>query len=160
MNDQGSRAGGLGLVMFSGGYDRVHYALAMAAAAAASGRQVSILITGRALLALGAESQSESKPGHSYGWHDLDAADDGQSPADRDGSLASRGVATFEELLAACAALDVSITVCEMGLRALDWPVSASRLDGMARLRDDIPTTLGGIVGFLGAVGDGALLFI
>ncbi len=153
MDDKGGRAGGLGLVMFSGGYDRVHYALAMAAAAAASGRRVSILITGRALLALGAESQSESESGPPYGWHGLDAADDGRSPADRDGCLASRGVATFEELLAACVALDVSVTVCEMGLRALDWPATT-------RLRNDVPTTLGGIVGFLAAVGDGALLFV
>jgi peroxiredoxin family protein len=139
---------GLGLVLFSGGYDRVHYALAMAAAAAASGRRVSLLVTGRALPALLPGAGPDAA-----GWHGLDAADDGSSPRERDRSFEDRGVATFEELLTSCGALGITVIVCEMGLRALN-------LAADTRLRDDVPATLGGIVGFLGTVGGGSLLFI
>ncbi len=139
---------GFGLVIFSGGYDRVHYALAMAAAAAACGRPVSVLMAGRALPAL----LGETGPG-GCGWHGLDAADDGRSPKDRDRYLAERGVATLEDLLTSCAALGVTVTVCEMGLRALNWPTTVG-------LRTDVPASLGGIVGFLGRVGAGSLVFV
>lgn len=138
----------LSLVVFSGGFDRVHYALAMAAAAAASGRTVSLLVTGRALAAL-VDNGDADKPG----WHDLDAADDGSPPAVRDGVLAARGVVGFEELLAACAALEVGVIVCEMGLRALGPPAGV-------RLRADIPHRIGGIVSFLGVAEGGSVLFV
>ena len=139
---------GLGLVIFSVGYDRVHYALAMAAAAAASVRRVTLLVTGRALPLLLAPTEPDAA-----GWYGLDPADDGSSPQDREQCFAARGVATLEELLTSCAALGVAVTVCEMGLRALNLsPATALRLD--------IPATLGGIVGFLGAVGEGSILFV
>ena len=139
---------GLSLVVFSGGFDRVHYALAMAAAALATGAPVSLLFTGRALPAL-VESGEAERPG----WHALDAADDGSAPAVRDGVLAGRGVAGFEELLTACAALGATVIVCEMGLRALGLPAGV-------RLRADIPHRVGGIVTFLGAAGAGGILFV
>ncbi len=139
---------GLSLVVFSGGFDRVHYALAMAAAAAATGRSVALLLTGRALAAL-VEGGDRATPG----WHALDAADDGSPAALRDGVLAGRGVAGFEELLAACAALEVTVIVCEMGLRALGLPADV-------RLRADIPHRVGGIVTFLAAAEGGSVLFV
>jgi len=139
---------GLSLVVFSGGFDRVHYALAMAAAAAATGRRVELLVTGRALAAL-VETGDAEKPG----WHDLDAADDGSPPAARDGVLTARGVAGFEELLTACAALEVGVIVCEMGLRALGLPAGV-------RLRADLPHRVGGIVTFLGLAEGGGVLFV
>ncbi|MEI6557186.1 MAG: hypothetical protein WCO00_02180 [Rhodospirillaceae bacterium] len=138
----------LSLVVFSGGFDRVHYALAMAAAAAATGRPVSLLITGRALAAL-VDSGDPARPG----WTDLDTADDGAAPAARNQTLVGRGVAGFEELLTAAAALGVTVIVCEMGLRALG-PA------GGRRLRADIPHRVGGIVSFLGAAEGGSILFV
>ncbi len=138
----------LSLVVFSGGFDRVHYALAMAAAAAATGRRVSLLFTGRALPAL-IETGESGQPG----WNALDAADDGSPPARRDDTLIGRGVAGFEELLTACAALEVGVIVCEMGLRALGLPADV-------RLRADIPHRVGGIVTFLGAAEGGSVLFV
>ena len=138
----------LSLVMFSGGFDRVHYALAMAAAAAATGRAVSLLLTGRALPAL-IDSGDPAAPG----WHRLDPADDGSTAAARDALFAARGVAGFEELLGACAALEVRVIVCEMGLRALGLPADA-------RLRADIPHRIAGIVTFLEAAEGGSTLFV
>lgn len=39
----------LSIVLFAGGFDRVHYALVMASAAAATNRKVTLFFTGRAL---------------------------------------------------------------------------------------------------------------
>ena len=141
-------SGGLSLVVFSGGYDRVHYALAMAAAAAATGRPVSLLFSGRALTAL----LAESAPGR-QGWLGLDPADDGSLPAERDRVFAERGIATLDELLTACAALGVTVIACEMALRALGLPAGS-------RLRDDVPATVGGIVSFLGTTAGANIIFV
>lgn len=139
----------LSIVVFAGGFDRVHYALVMASAAAASNRRVTLFFTGRALRAL----LHEEEPGV-RGWHDLDAAEDGSLPVERDRWFGAHGLATFEELLAACAALGVTVMACEMGVRALALPAGA-------RLRDDVPVATGGVVTFLAqAKRDGAMLFI
>lgn len=138
----------LSLVVFSGGFDRVHYALVMAGAAAATNRRVTLFFTGRALRAL----VHEEEPGV-LGWHDLDAADDGSRPAERDRFFGAHGMATFEELLSACALLNVKFLACEMGLRALGLPAEA-------RLRDDIPVTTAGVVTYLGEAEGGQSLFI
>ena len=136
----------LSLVVFSGGFDRVHYALAMAAAAAAIGRPVTLLFAGRSLPTL---IEGEATPG----WHGLDAADDGSPPVLRDGALVARGVGGLEEMLTACAALEVTVMVCEMGLRALGLPPDIA-------LRADVPHRIGGLVGFLAAAEGGSLLFV
>lgn len=138
--------GSLSLVVFSGGFDRVHYALVMASAAAATNRRVTLFFTGRALRALLA--------GDPPGWHGLDPADDGSVPAERDGSFAAKGLATFEELLSACVMLGATVMVCEMGLRALDLP------EGW-RLREDVAVKTGGVVTFLNEAGKtGPMLFV
>ncbi|AWK87840.1 DsrE family protein [Azospirillum thermophilum] len=140
---------GLSIVVFAGGYDRVHYALVMASAAAATNRPVTLFFTGRALRAL----VQEEEPGV-LGWHDLDAADDGSRPVERDRFFAAQGLATFEELLEACVALNVTVMACEMGLRALGLP------QGKA-LRPDVPVKTGGVVTFLNdAPKGGAMLFV
>jgi peroxiredoxin family protein len=139
------RGAPLSMVLFSGGYDRVHYALGMAAAAAAIDRRVTLLFSGRALRALVA--------GDPPSWQALDPADDGSLPAARDRFLADSGVATFEELLGACVALGVRIIVCEMAVRALGLP------DDVA-WRADVPVTLAGIVTFLTEADGGAVLHI
>lgn len=139
----------LSIVVFAGGFDRVHYALVMASAAAATNRRVTLFFTGRALLALLAERQ----PGVP-GWYELDAADDGSGADERDRTFAKQGLATFEELLAACVALGVTFMACEMGLRALGLPAGVT-------LRADVPVQTGGVVSFLNAVTPGgATLFI
>ncbi len=124
----------LSIVVYSGDPDRVHYALAMAAAAAAIDRPATLFFTMEAIRALA-----------------KDARDD--AAAERDAARAARGVATFEDLLAACAALDVRFMVCEMGLRA----VGLSAAD----LREDVTFEEGGLVTFLNdASAAGAMLFI
>ncbi|BAI71009.1 hypothetical protein AZL_003710 [Azospirillum sp. B510] len=139
----------LSIVLFAGGFDRVHYALVMASAAAATNRKVTLFFTGRALRAL----VREEEPGV-LGWHDLDPADDGSSPVARDRYFATHGLATFEELLEACVALGVTVMACEMGLRALGLPSGVP-------LRADVPVTSGGVVTFLNeAPGGGAMLFV
>ncbi|AUN30812.1 DsrE family protein [Niveispirillum cyanobacteriorum] len=134
---------GLVLVIQSGGYDRVHYALVTAAAAAATGRPVTLFFTGRALPALMARE----------GWKRLDFSDDGTSPEARDDTLALRGVGTFDELLTACAELGVAFLACEMGWRALGIrdPV----------LRPDLNVETTGMVTLLGQVRPGdQMLFV
>ena len=127
----------LSLVVFSGGFERVHYALCMAAAAAASNRPVTLFFTMGASRALCPQ-----------GWHDL--------PLEQhlsDERLQSQGIVGFEEILESCIALNVTFMVCEMGLRALGLTTSD--------LRSDIPLVPGGIVSFLAdASAAGAMLFI
>jgi peroxiredoxin family protein len=123
----------LSLVVFSGDFERVHYALAMAAGAVASNRAVTLFFTMGAARAL-------------VDWRALPGA-----AADAD--LRAKGLAGFDELLDACVALGVTIMVCEMGLKALG-------IDA-ASLRGDLPITPGGIVTFLAdASKDGGMLFI
>lgn len=121
---------GLALIVQSGGYDRVHYALVLASAAAAIGRPAILFFTGRALRAL-----------TTAGWTTLDPADDGSAAADRDAVLRARGVADFETLMAACRDLEVRIIACEMGLRA-------EGLEGVP-LRPDLTVERAGVVTLL-----------
>jgi peroxiredoxin family protein len=121
----------LSLIIQSGDYDRVHYALVMASAALAVGKPVTLFFTMAATRALTA------------GW-----ADD-----TRETAFATDGLATFEELLVACSELDATFMVCELGLRA----EKLSR-DG---LRDDITITEGSAVSFLSDASDkGAMLYV
>lgn len=139
----------LSIVLFAGGFDRVHYALVMASAAAATNRKVTLFFTGRALNTLLAED-ADGAPG----WHRLDPADDGSRPAERDGFFTANGLAGFEELLEACVMLKVTVMACEMGLRALGLPAGAP-------LRPDVPVKTGGVVTFLNdAPKTGAILFV
>jgi peroxiredoxin family protein len=131
------------LVVFSGGFERVHYALATAAAAAASNRAATLFFTMGAARALVAEGP---------GWHRL-PAEEGTDAAATDALFRARGIGGFEELLEACVALGVRVMVCEMGLKALGIDPAA--------LRADVPLTPGGLVTFLAdASKHGAMLFI
>jgi len=132
----------LSIVVRSGAFERIHYALAMAAAAAAVDRPTTLFFTMAALRAL-----ASAAPDGAPGWTALPGA------ATRDQDFIARGVAGFETLLDACKALGVTLMVCEMGLRA-------SGLE-RADLRDDLAYREGGIVTFLDdASADGAMLFI
>jgi len=138
---EGSR--GLALIVQSGGFDKVHYALVLASGAAATGRPVTLFFTGRALVALLA----------GRGWQRLDPADDGTPAPEREAALAARGVATLEELLSVAGELGIRVLACEMGWRALgvDSP----------DLRPDLAVETAGVVTLFGAVPpDHHLLFI
>ena len=121
----------LSLIIQSGDYNRVHYALVMASAALAVGKPVTLFFTMAATRALTA------------GW-----ADDVRETA-----FAADGLATFEGLLSACRELDATFMVCELGLRAEKLTTGD--------LRDDIPITGGSAVSFLSDASDnGAMLYV
>lgn len=138
----------LSIVVYAGEYDKIHYALAMAAAAGAIGREVTLFFTMDACNALGDDEA----------WRDLpvsqDKGADGRKNGGRmDDEYAALGIATFDSLLMACIELDVTFMVCEMGLRARD-------LEDM-NLREDLAITQGGLVSFLqDATADGSIVFI
>jgi peroxiredoxin family protein len=137
----------LNFVLVSDLYERVHYALVMASAAAATGRKVRLLVTMGALKAL--TRGTEERPG----WHDLSPSPAGLGPMDQDRAFAEAGIATFEELLQATAALGGELTACEMGMRAVGF--------SRDNLRSDITIAEGGVVTFLEAVeGSGPILFV
>ena len=132
----------LSIVVFSGDFERVHYALAMAAGAASIDRPTTLFFTMESIHAL-APRRIDGSPG----WTALAGA------VERDAEFTARGVAGFEELFDACIDLDVRFMVCEMGLRAIGLTEES--------LRQDLPYQSGGIVTFLNdASADGAMLFI
>ena len=138
----------LSIVVFSGDFDRVHYALVMAAAAVASNTPVTLFFTmwaGRAL----ERPLADGSPA----WTRLRVSEGGQSAAQMDAGFKAKGIGTFEELLEACVALDVTFMVCEMGLKALGMDPD--------NLRPDVPVAKGGVVTFLAdASKTGAMVFV
>ena len=137
----------LSIIVFSGSFDRVHYALATAAAAAATNTPVTLLFTMGATHAL--TRDKNAKPG----WSKLMHSEDKGDGAVWNACHQTNGVAGFEALLDACIALEVKFLVCEMGL-------SAAGLDEKT-LRDDVPIEQGGLVTFLAdAETNGSMLFI
>lgn len=139
----------LSVIVFSGTFEKVHYALASAAAAAAIDMPVTLFFTMDATRAL-----SRNGPDGQPGWHTLAVERKGfPDVATLDATMTQRGVAGFEELLEACTSLDVRFMVCEMGLAAI-----AMRRDA---LRDDVEIEVGGLVTFLNdASATGSTLFI
>jgi len=137
----------LSIVVFSGEFDRIHYALVMAAAAVASNTPVTLFFTmwaGRALEA----PLADGLPA----WTRLKCSD-GRTAIEMDDGFKTRGIGSFEDLLEACVALGVTVMVCEMGVKALGMDP-----DG---LRPDVPITRGGVVTFLAdASRTGAMLFV
>ncbi len=132
----------LAIAVHSGDFDRVHYALVMASAAAATDRKVTLFFTGRAVAALVGTT----------GWHALAAAPEGAASCDA--TLHQRGVAGFEELLTACQELGVRMIVCEMALRAAGFDSST------VVLRRDLTLETAGVVTFLNAAAGGAVVFV
>lgn len=134
----------LSLLVLSGGFERVHYALVLATAAAAIGTPATLFFTDRALFALAAGGADGP------GWRKIEG-EGGRTGGAIDDERQARGVAGFEELLAACADLGVRFIVCEMGLRAVG-------LDAVA-LRRDLSIEVAGVVTFLAdASATGAML--
>ncbi len=145
-HDMSQRPDKLSVIVFSGAFERVHYALATAAAAAAIDTPATLFFTMEATRAL-------AKGGADVpGWHAL-PTEAGKSAAELDANYRERGVAGFEELLDSCVQFGVTFMVCEMGLRAMGLEEEP--------LRDDVPLQKGGVVTFLNdASKDGVVIFI
>ena len=114
--------GGLSLIVRSGDYESVHYALALASAAVAVNKPAILFFTMGGIRAL------TGPPPGVAGWG-------------RDALNRERGVGDFETLLQACVELGARFIVCEMGLRSLGLV--------RAELRSDVPFTVAGIVTLL-----------
>lgn len=133
----------LSIVVFSGDFDRVHYALVMAAAAIATNKPVTLFFTMWAGRALEREQ----------GWKRMKVSEGELGAEQLDTQFREKGAGTFEELLQACVALGVKFMVCELGLKALCMDP--------ASLRPDVPVEPGGVVTFLAdASKDGAVVFV
>jgi peroxiredoxin family protein len=135
----------LSVILLSGCFDRIHYGLALASAAAALERPVTLFATLAATRAfLGADQ--DGRPG--WAARPLSAELTAQGLVDGaalDARNRERGVAGFEELLQACAGLGVEFIVCEMGLRA-----EGLRVD---QLRSDLPIQRAGLATLLARKG-------
>lgn len=119
---------GLSLIVLSDDYERVHYALSMAAAALAIDRPVILFFTNRALHALARDDAAGP------GWHRLQQDAAGRSAAQQDAERRARGVAGFAELLDACIELGARIVACEMGLRVAGLSAAELRPDAAAEV--------------------------
>lgn len=118
----------LGVLLESGGHARAHYALVVAAGAAALGREVTVFATNRGCLLF---------------------ADPCPLVEDaREGEIAARGVAGIATLLPACAELGVRRIACEAGLKA----------EGLAGQALAPGVEVAGIATFLDAVGEGQIV--
>ncbi|HSA80674.1 MAG TPA: hypothetical protein VLE23_07605 [Geminicoccaceae bacterium] len=135
----------LSLILLSGCFDRIHYGLAMASAAAALGRPVTLFATLAATRAFVARGPDE-RPG----WAGQPLSPDLAAPELPDGGALdarnrARGVAGFEELLKACVGLGAEFIVCEMGLRVQGLTA--------AELRADLPIQRAGLASLLARQG-------
>lgn len=124
--------GQVSLIVFSGNFDKVYYALAMSTATLALSIPTTILFTMEAVTALKGTKKNA-------GWREL-SGKDGCTGEERDKHLIENGLAGFEELLASANELGAEILVCEMGLK--------SENISMADLRADIDYKRGGLVTF------------
>ena len=121
----------LGILLLSGAFRRAHYALVLAAAAAAMDRRVTLFAADAGLHALCRD------------WSGLDNSED-------DAVLRGRGVAGFGTLRDTLVPLGVRLLACEAALRAM--ALSADHLLPEVE-RAGVPT-------FLAAVGQGQMLSI
>ncbi len=118
----------LGVLLESGGHARGHYALVVAAGAAALGRSVTLFATNRGCLLLADPCPLVAGP--------------------REATTTARGVAGVAVLLEACAELGVRRIACEAGLKA----------EGLSGLGLAAGVEVAGIATFLEAVGDGQII--
>jgi peroxiredoxin family protein len=124
----GARQPALGLLLLSGGHERAHYALVLATAAAAVGREVVLFATNAGCRLFQAGGGLEADP--------------------REAVLAERGVAGIATLRAAAQDLGIRRIACEAGLRAEAIPPES--------LQPGVEVA--GVVTFLAAVGAGQIV--
>jgi len=129
-------------------FDKVHYALVMASAAAAIGKPVTLFFTMGACQAL-----MDFRLNPCLSWREMPLSDETGTGAERDQFYADNGIGGFEELLEASSALGVTFMVCEMGMRAKNFPNPS--------LRKDLNIEISGVVTFLNdASKDGSIIYI
>lgn len=136
----------LAILVFDDAVDRVHYALIVAAAAAAINQQVTLFFAGQAVFAL-VDSVDDGTPG----WHRLACSAAGQTAGQFDTTVQLRGAAGMETLIGSCRDLGVRFIVCEV----------ASRLASLEpqELRGDLSIEIAGATTLLaGAERDGRIL--
>ncbi|AHJ65406.1 hypothetical protein [Granulibacter bethesdensis] len=120
--DEAQQTQGVGLILLSGDYARVHFGFSLAAGAAALGRKVVIFASAAACPALMRD------------WSALDGAG-------RDKDACAKGVAGLDELRDALSLFDIPMILCEAGLKMADLMP-----------QDVLPgVRIGGIAGFLEA---------
>lgn len=133
----------LSIVVASGTFEKVHYALVMATGAAAIGIPVTLFFTMGACSAIMADD----------GWRKLPSEKPDMTASDRDDQFKERGVATMDELIESAQELGIGFMVCEMGLRA-------EGLENHA-MRDGFEITRTGVVTFINdADADGAIIYV
>jgi predicted peroxiredoxin len=125
-----TRAPPLGVLLLSGGHERAHYALVLATAAAALGREAVLFATNAGCRLFLDPTPLLAEP--------------------HEAALEARGVAGIGTLLQAASELGLRRIVCEAGLRAED-------LAGQPLAPG---VEVAGIVTFLSAVGEGQMLSI
>ena len=145
-SEGGETSPSLSLVVLSAEFDKVHYAVAMASAAAALGREARLFFTMGALHAL-RKPDARGKPG----WYGMRAGD-GRPAAEVDAAYKRAGIGDFETLLAACSELGVGLMVCEMGLTAFALARS--------ELRAELGIEEGGLATLLMRANDGQIVFV
>jgi len=138
----------LSIIVYSGYFDHIHYALVMASAATAVGRKATLFFTMKAIRAL-----TRSPSDGVQGWSALPLSHGNETARQREHRFKQEGLGTFEDLFDACQSLGVTFMVCELGLMAEGLTITD--------LRDDITITAGGAVTFIKqASSNGAMLFI
>jgi peroxiredoxin family protein len=118
----------LGILLESGTHARAHYALVVAAGAAALGRDVVVFATNQGCLLLADPCPLLDDP--------------------REAAVTARGVAGIAALRDACAEMGVRLIACEAGLRA----------EGLTHRPLAAGVEVAGIVTFLDAVGAGQMV--
>ncbi len=137
----------LSIIVYDHHFDKVHYALVTASAAAAIGKPVTLFFTMGACHALLEETCIDGD------WRTMPLSDEPGTGDVRDRYYRDNGIGGFEELLEACQALNVQFMVCEMGLRAKGLSDET--------LRKDLKIEIAGMVTFLNdASKTGAVIFI
>ncbi len=124
----------LAIAVHADTYSRVHYALVLAATAAAMGRRATLFFAGTAVRALLPD-----------GWRALPGADE-------DEDRLENGTVGFAELRDACRELGVQVIACEADLRIARVPA--------ARLDPAWGAEVAGAASFLAAGDQGQILFI
>ena len=119
----------LGVLLISGSHERAHYALVIAAGAAALGRRVVLFATNSGCHALAED------------WSGLTQAED-------DAAVRGTGVAGFAELREAATELGVTLLACEAGLR----------IAGLAAERLMAGVAVAGVATFLAATAGGQVI--
>jgi peroxiredoxin family protein len=142
----------LSLVVYSGAYDKVHYALVLASGALALGSRATLFFTMDGCRAL-VKPDASGRPA----WRNLalsqPTAKNFPNGGAMDDDFKRQRLADFEQLLAACVELGVRVIVCELGLKA--------RGLSPEDLRGDLPIEIAGVATLLeDASKTGAMLFI